>query len=53
MKAYDTSYQYKAKKVWKNPKILFVDFIVKNCFCRDKKCDLGKYPTDSNERGLK
>ena len=23
------------------------------CFCRDKKCDLGKYPTNSNERGLK
>ena len=50
MKAYDTSYQYKAKKVLKNQKILFLG---EKLFCRDKKCDLGKYLTDSNKRGIK
>ena len=50
MKAYDTSYKFKAKKGIE--KIQKFYFSMKNCFWRDKKCDLEKYPTNSSERGL-
>ena len=50
MKAYDISYQFKAKKSFEKMEKFY--FLGKNCSCRDKKCDLGKYPTNSNERGL-